>query len=127
MNGRACATYGIPRETFVGRSVVDLWVAAEREERHLQTVVTEGSYRGFETVHRRDDGSPVGVSVNSSLIDFQGRRAVLSINREVTEAKRAETSLRETEAKYRTLVEQIPMVVYIQEIEHNNVISYISP
>jgi PAS domain S-box-containing protein len=127
VNGRACATYGIPRETFVGRSVVDLWVAAEREEQHLQRVVSEGSYRGFETVHRRDGGSPVGVSVNSSLIDFQGRQAVLSINREVTEAKRAEIRLRETEAKYRALVEQIPVVVYIQEIEHNNVISYISP
>ena len=126
-NERACETYGIPRETFVGRSIVDLWVDVEREDRHLHTVVSKGSYRGFETVHRRDGGEPIGVCVNSSLIDFRGRRAVLSVNRDVTGGKKTEASLREAEAKYRALVEQIPAVVYIQEIEHRNAISYISP
>ncbi|MDQ3943435.1 MAG: PAS domain S-box protein, partial [Actinomycetota bacterium] len=127
VNERACGTYGIPREKFVGKSVVDLWVDPEREARTLHTVASQGSYLEFETVHRRDGGEPISLSVNSSLIDFQGRLAVLSVNRELTEARRAEARLRETEAKYRTLVEQIPVAVYIQEIERDNAISYISP
>jgi PAS domain S-box-containing protein len=126
-NERACEAYGVPGETFVGRSVMDLWVEVDREERHLHTVLSRGFYRGFETIHRQDGGATIGVCVNSSLIDFQGRRAVLSVSREVTDARRAEARLRETEAKYRTLVEQISAVVYIQEIDHRNAISYISP
>jgi len=121
VNEGACETYGIPREAFVGRSVADLWVEVGREDRHLHTVISEGTCRGFETVHRRGDGAPIDVTINSSLIEFEGRRAVLSVSR------RGEARLRETEERYRSLVEHIPAVVYIQEIEHEGAISYISP
>ena len=98
-----------------------------REDRHLHTVVSEGTCRGFETVHRRGDGAPIDVTINSSLIEFEGRRAVLSVSRDLTASRLDEARLRETEGRYRSLVEHIPAVVYIQEIEHEGAISYISP
>ena len=129
-NEGACETYGIPKGDLVGRSLADLSVDAEREERHLRTVVSEGSYRGFETVHRRDDGTTMRVRVNSSLIEFQGRRAVLSVNHDLTEREEAEVALRSSELKYRSLVERIPAVTYIEapdegEPEWN--LLYVSP
>ncbi len=54
------------------------------------------------------------------------REAALEVER-----KRAEEQLRETEAKFRTLVEQTPAVIYIDEfdetISHNYKIVYLSP
>ncbi|QIN79351.1 EAL domain-containing protein [Rubrobacter marinus] len=46
---------------------------------------------------------------------------------DVTEHKEAEERIREAEARYRTLIEQIPVVTYVQELDHNNATGYISP
>jgi PAS domain S-box-containing protein len=129
-NGRGCEMYGIPKGELVGKRLVDLSADAEREERHLRTVVSEGSSRGFETVHRREDGTTIRVRVNSSLIELEDRRAVLSVSRDLTEHEEAEIALRSSELKYRSLVERIPAVTYIEapdagEPEWN--LLYVSP
>ena len=45
----------------------------------------------------------------------------------IIERSRGEEALRESETKYRSLVEQIPAVIYIAELDETNTILYISP
>ncbi|HET7271185.1 MAG TPA: PAS domain-containing protein [Rubrobacter sp.] len=63
----------------------------------------------------------------TNLLEDPAVRGVVINSRDVTRRKEAETRLREAEARYRTLVEQIPAGVYIQEVEHEGAIAYISP
>ncbi|MGF1470564.1 MAG: PAS domain S-box protein [Rubrobacteraceae bacterium] len=95
VNENACEIYGYPRETFVGMTMKELSLDRQKARRYLEYLLSRGSYQDFETVHRRGDGTPINVLVNSSVIEFRGRRAVLSINRDITARKRTEASLTE--------------------------------
>lgn len=95
VNENACEIYGYPRETFLGMTMKELSLDRQRGRRYLSTLLSRSTYQDFETVHRRYDGKPINVLVNSSVIEFGGQQAVLSINRDITARKRTEESLME--------------------------------
>jgi diguanylate cyclase (GGDEF)-like protein/PAS domain S-box-containing protein len=92
-NLRACEMYQLPSERLVGSDAASLSTDPERGRRHYRSVLADGSHRGFESVHRRADGTLLDVSVNSSVIEWQGRRAILNIVHDVTERRRLEERL----------------------------------
>src|SRR5919112_1672671 len=65
--------------------------------------------------------------VVNNLLDDQAVNGVVITSRDVTERKEAERKLREAEQRYRTLIEQGPAVVYIQEIGSPDSAMYMSP
>ena len=68
----------------------------------------------FETVRRRKDGTLLHVSLSvSPIIDAHGNVAgAAKIARDISERKRAEAALRESEERYRVLFEMSPVAVY---------------
>jgi PAS domain S-box-containing protein len=75
----------------------------------------------------RLDGTVIDVEITAIAITFQGRPAVLGVARNVTERRRTENALRDAEAKFRTLVEQLPAIVYMAEFEQAGDWLYVSP
>jgi PAS domain S-box-containing protein len=57
----------------------------------------------FEQTHRTKDGRNISVEIHSHLFMLNGRQAVISIMRDISERKLAEQHLRESEEQYRTL------------------------
>lgn len=93
VNERACQTYGYTREEFIGRSLKTVSEDVERGEEQIQQLLEKGTHQAFESVQYRADGTPINLLINSSVIEYEGRRAILSINRDITERKKAEDLL----------------------------------
>lgn len=112
VNDNACKLYELSKEAFLGKTMKELSLDRQRARRYLDTLLAEGSYQDFETIHRRADGVTLSVLVNSSLIEFGGKTAVLSIVRNITSRKRAEKSLHEMrEAERRRIARDLHDVV----------------
>ena len=115
-NPAACAMNGYTRGEVVGQSV-DLFNltpgdAAGRAE-YLDQVRKAGILR-YDDYHRRKDSSIFPIEVSTSLIKLGGREVVLGIDRDITERKRAEEALRQSEALYQRAIEVAGAVPYYQ-------------
>jgi diguanylate cyclase (GGDEF)-like protein/PAS domain S-box-containing protein len=78
----------------------------------------------FETSHTTKDGKVIPVEIQSSLVTYQGKDAILSIARDITERKWIQEELRQTEERFRKVVET--MKVGLGAIDENGVLTYVN-
>jgi PAS domain S-box-containing protein len=70
----------------------------------IRTVDENGDH--FETRHRRKDGSIYDVEISSNGAVIGGKKLIFCVCRDITDRKKSEELLRQSEAKYASLVEQ---------------------
>lgn len=85
----------------------------------LEKADSEGVWRG-ETIRIRKDGTPVIVHLTvTPILNEQNKPfAYVSVARDLTEKKALESALRESEEKFRTLVESMDDIVYTLDNTH---------
>jgi PAS domain S-box-containing protein len=131
VNRQACESLGYSREELLSMSVSDVEANyAPGSLKKLWSQITSGPPRTLEGIHRRKDSTTFPVEVRVGVFEAEEHPLMLALVRDVSERREAERKIRETEARYRTLVEQIPAVTYVQEpIESDNpkAITYMSP
>ena len=93
VNDKACEMYGFERAEFIGKSIKEISKDVAGGETQMRRMLDNGSKHSFETIQCCSDGTPIDLFINSSIIEYQGQQVVLSINRDITERKRAEEQL----------------------------------
>lgn len=114
VNPLACGWLGYTHEELMSMSIDQ--VDSPEEALHAQDRMTrlmEQRYLVFETVHQRKDGSLFPTEVSARRIIWDGQPAMMSTCRDITDRKRAEVALCESEEKYRLLAEQSLMGIHI--------------
>lgn len=81
----------------------------------VRTVDEKGDF--FETYHRRKDGNLLDIEISTNGTMCGGQKLVFCVCRDITQRKRAEEALRESEERYRTLFEASPDGILITETE----------
>jgi diguanylate cyclase (GGDEF)-like protein/PAS domain S-box-containing protein len=78
-----------------------------------------------EQVYLRLDGSSVPVEAHAIPITYNNKNAALTFVRDITERKQAEKALRESEERYRTLVENASDIVF--RLDDTGHITFVNP
>ena len=105
VNNKACETYGFQREEMIGLRFKKITKDTEKGEQKIKELFLLKKIQNYETVQIRKDGSPIYVSVNASLINYQNEEAIQCIIRDITQNVTALEALRESEDRFRDLVE----------------------
>ena len=93
VNQRACEMYGISRSEFIGMSLETISKDTERGRSRIKETLERGTSYNFETIQRRGDGTEMLLDINASVVQYKGQTAIQSINRDITDRKRAEEDI----------------------------------
>ncbi|MDX6531572.1 MAG: hypothetical protein QOH41_3862 [Blastocatellia bacterium] len=120
VNEAAVHHYGYSRAEFLAMTVLDIRPAedipeltaylAEHPERHDEAGVWK---------HRKKDGALIDVDVNWQKLDFAGLPAYMVMANDITEQKKVELAMRESEERYRELVENANDIIYTIDLTGN--------
>lgn len=116
VNRRFVELFGFEEGEAVGQPIDELLVPGDlRDEAMNSTLrVSRGEHVALETVRRRKDGTPVHVAILGTPVRFRGGQVcVYGIYRDISERKRAEVALLQSEERYRRIFESTTDAVLV--------------
>jgi PAS domain S-box-containing protein len=107
VNDSYCKMTGYSRDELLKMSITDIESLETPEEtgRRIKNIAEQGSSY-FETRHRRKDGEIIDVEISVNYLDVSNGQMCVFI-RDITERKRAEAALQESEEKLRQMFRSV--------------------
>jgi PAS domain S-box-containing protein len=121
-NDVACEQLGYSREEFAGLTVpeIEAQETVEDVKSHMAQMVREGGGE-FETKHRTKDGETRSVLVSTKTVELAGKKLLQCVLHDITEIRRVQDALMESETQYRQLVELAQEGVWVLDKEYSTV------
>jgi len=128
-NRRCEEIIGCRREELIGKNFLELNILSEKSLNKAVPLLQaniEGKPTGpdeFELISK--EGRLIPVEISTSVVQRSGQGIVLGFVRDITERKRAEEALKESEEKYRLIAENTADLITVMDV--NLRFTYISP
>jgi PAS domain S-box-containing protein len=106
VNRQACENLGYRRDELIGMTAFDY--GPDLTPALLQRIrerLRGGKIVAYDGRHRRKDGSVFPVEIRMRQLWHEGKMLAVSLDRDITERKRAEDELRASEERFRTFVD----------------------
>lgn len=117
VNNKAADMLGYTIQELSGKPFKDIIASYEYKDakNKLQGLINGKSYDPYERIARRKDGTEFPVEITATLIrNLEGDPLFIqSVVRDISERKKAEQELSESEKKFRTVVENANDAIYI--------------
>ena len=118
-NDAACRALGYTREKLTRMSFrdIDPWFPSPNDPEHSVRwkEFRETKHAGFETFHLTRDGRVYPVEIQSNYLEFEGKEYSCAFSQDITERKRAEEAIHQSEEKFRVLTETSPAAIVLYQ------------
>jgi len=113
-NWRACETYGYSRDELVGRNIAELTTEETRQALPaLRKRLEMAGQFVVEGQGRARDGRIIDTEASANVIEAGGQPCFMVVCRDLTERKRAEAALRESQEKYRITIDSMGDAIHV--------------
>ena len=108
---------GVPVAELAGRQALEFVAPTDRE--HVLAQIRDEVEGPYTHQAQRADGTAFTVEVRARPLPYQGRTARVTALRDVTEQLRAEEARRESERRYRGVVDLSPVGIWVADADGN--------
>jgi PAS domain S-box-containing protein len=114
-NDAVSAFYGYTKEEFLELKQTDITAELEKSDESIrQTVAGEISSIPIR-YHKRKDGTMLPVEISTGAFKLGNRQMVYGVARDISDRKRAEEVLQESEVRFRTIFETAQDSIFIKD------------
>ncbi len=127
INASAERIFGLKKEEFIGRKTMEFgaWENSQQRRRLIGDALFSGSSHTFERTIALPGRAPITVLLSFSAFEFEGRNRLLVMLQDISQRKAAEDSVRESEERYRMLIENSHDLIC--EFDEQGKFCYLSP
>ncbi|MDD5258598.1 MAG: PAS domain S-box protein [bacterium] len=118
INNAGCRMRGYSREEIFSLPLVDLIAPGHIDfaRQQVETVKNKG-FAEFEIPQKRKDGSEFITEVHSSIIEVGNEKMIMGFSRDITERKKMENELRESEERFRNFALLSPVGIFLADTQ----------
>ena len=117
VNENGPAELGCTRAEYLAQRVIDIDPTMTKPNwlQFVKKIRVTGSQRG-EGIHRRKDGTTFPIEFNAKWVRLD-RDYIVTVVRDITERRRAEESLRKSEERLHSIMDNSPAMIFLKDLK----------
>ncbi len=113
------------RDELIGKSMFDFYSDIYERDKLISNIKETGSVTDFELILKNRDGSLIPCAISSTInYDESGTPVkIIGSLRDITERKKAEDAISQERRMLRTLIDNLPDTIYVQDMDCKKLIA----